>query len=149
MGQESPQPGQAVEQGSAGAQGSGQRRGFTGAAAQIDRPFQLGLEGLADFCGGGLQLSAADSLSQPLVPAVKQLPLQAEQRLADLSRDAAALGYGDQIAADVGPAELALLQRQAVTPSARKVEASSLRPLQPPGGLMEPFNASLQRGRQS
>ena len=34
------------------------------------------------------------------------------------------------------------------TPSARKDDASPFRPFQPPGGLMEPTNASLQRGRQ-
>ena len=34
------------------------------------------------------------------------------------------------------------------TPSARKDDASPFRPFQPPGGLMEPINASLQRGRQ-
>jgi hypothetical protein len=33
-------------------------------------------------------------------------------------------------------------------PSARKDGASPIRPFQPPGGLMESFNASLQRGRQ-
>ena len=33
-------------------------------------------------------------------------------------------------------------------PSARKDDASPFRPFQPPGGLMEPTNASLQRGRQ-
>lgn len=114
MGQEGPQPVQAVAQSSAGAQGSGQRRGFAWATAQIDRPLQLGTESLADVCGGGLQLSAADLLVEPLMPAVKQLPLQAEQRLADLSGNTAALSDGDQIAADVGPAELALHQRQAV-----------------------------------
>jgi hypothetical protein len=35
------------------------------------------------------------------------------------------------------------------TPSARKVDASPSRPFSPPGGLMEPFNASLQRDRKS
>jgi hypothetical protein len=35
------------------------------------------------------------------------------------------------------------------TPSARKVDASPSRPFLPPGGLMEPFNASLQRDRKS
>jgi hypothetical protein len=34
-------------------------------------------------------------------------------------------------------------------PSARKVDASPSRPFSPPGGLMEPFNASLQRDRKS
>jgi hypothetical protein len=34
-----------------------------------------------------------------------------------------------------------------VAPSARKVDASPSRPLQPPGGLMEATDASLQRGR--
>ena len=38
MGQEGPQPGQAVAQGAADAEGSGQRRGFAGAGAQIDLP---------------------------------------------------------------------------------------------------------------
>jgi hypothetical protein len=33
-------------------------------------------------------------------------------------------------------------------PSARKDDASPSRPFQPTGGLMEPINASLQRGRQ-
>jgi hypothetical protein len=33
-------------------------------------------------------------------------------------------------------------------PSARKDDASPSRPFQPPGGLMEPIDASLQRGRQ-
>jgi hypothetical protein len=33
-------------------------------------------------------------------------------------------------------------------PSARKVDASPSRPFQPPGGLMESIDASLQRGRQ-
>jgi hypothetical protein len=36
-----------------------------------------------------------------------------------------------------------------VAPSARKVDASPSRPFSPPGGLMEPFNASLQRDRKS
>jgi len=36
-----------------------------------------------------------------------------------------------------------------VTPSARKVDASPSRPFSPQGGLMEPFNASLQRDRKS
>jgi len=35
-----------------------------------------------------------------------------------------------------------------LAPSARKDDASPFRPFQPPGGLMEPTNASLQRGRQ-
>ena len=34
-------------------------------------------------------------------------------------------------------------------PSASKVDASPSRPFSPPGGLMEPFNASLQRDRKS
>ena len=34
-------------------------------------------------------------------------------------------------------------------PSARKVDASPSRPFSPPGGLMERFNASLQRDRKS
>ena len=34
-------------------------------------------------------------------------------------------------------------------PSARKDDASPSRPFSPPGGLMEPFNASLQRDRKS
>jgi hypothetical protein len=33
-------------------------------------------------------------------------------------------------------------------PSARKDDASSSRPFQPPGGLMDLIDASLQRGRQ-
>jgi len=36
----------------------------------------------------------------------------------------------------------------AEAPSARKDDASSSRPLSPPGGLMEQSDASLQRGRQ-
>ncbi|MCT4366228.1 MAG: hypothetical protein N3Z28_00995 [Synechococcaceae cyanobacterium MAG-AL2] len=36
----------------------------------------------------------------------------------------------------------------AVPPSASKVDASPSRPLSPPGGLMEQFNAWIQRGRQ-
>ena len=34
-------------------------------------------------------------------------------------------------------------------PSARKVDASSSRPLFPPGGLIEQSNAPLQRGRKA
>jgi hypothetical protein len=44
------------------------------------------------------------------------------------------------------------LRRQtylSLAPSARKVDASPSRPFSPPGGLMEPFNASLQRDRKS
>jgi transposase InsO family protein len=41
------------------------------------------------------------------------------------------------------------LDDDAETPSARKVDASSFRPLQPSGGLMESIDASLQRGCQS
>jgi hypothetical protein len=39
-------------------------------------------------------------------------------------------------------------QHYAAPPSARKDDASPSRPFQPTGGLMEPINASLQRGRQ-
>ena len=38
--------------------------------------------------------------------------------------------------------------KAAEAPSARKDDASPSRPFQPPGGLMEPIDASLQRGRQ-
>ena len=48
-------------------------------------------------------------------------------------------------------AALQLLQQVegvGVAPSARKDDASPFRPFQPPGGRMEPIDASLQRGRQ-
>ena len=38
-------------------------------------------------------------------------------------------------------------QGVSVVPSARKDDASPFRPLHSPGGLMEPIDASLQRGR--
>jgi hypothetical protein len=43
---------------------------------------------------------------------------------------------------------LFIKQRLGLTPSARKDDASPSRPFQPTGGLMEPINASLERGRQ-
>jgi hypothetical protein len=43
---------------------------------------------------------------------------------------------------------LSLSSSPPAPPSARKDDASPSRPFQPTGGLMEPINASLQRGRQ-
>jgi len=47
------------------------------------------------------------------------------------------------------PGGLTVLAGNHRTPSARKVDASPSRPFSPPGGLMERFNASLQRDRKS
>ena len=65
-------------------------------------------------------------------------------------------GYGDPDNGGLFPLPLPGMEAQeqldpehaSSAPSARKDDASPFRPFQPPGGLMEPTNASLQRGRQ-
>jgi len=86
--------------------------------------------------------SEVETLAGTLHDSLKPLlPAQARP-----SAQLAAVLPGLCLVGDPCPLPPSLLPRHA--PSARKDDASPFRPFQPPGGLMEPTDASLQRGRQ-
>jgi hypothetical protein len=92
----------------------GPRRSFSPPVPQIHHPLQGLLKSQPDRLAAAPQGGPVDGAGLVLVPVLKQLPLPLEELRADFRAGALPFGDGNGITLQVGPAQLALFQRELV-----------------------------------
>jgi len=112
--QEGPQPIGHLQELLAGAQRAGPRRSLAALTAQLHHPLKCALEVLANRPAALLQLIPVDCSVFVAMPVAKQLLLQGQQLRSDFTAGALTFSDGRQIADQVRPAQLTLLQGEIV-----------------------------------